>query len=242
MTTQARGRDADWSVDDDPWIMEAYRTPPEDPMQAPSRDWLAGLEAFVADWRRQRPARDDPSSGPEASAERAILAAHLVSWFDGLAAVQAARRRHVAGGAGDPDCPIVLTTSAVGSAVAESLLAGGHPVAAAEAGRIIPVTELEYRLWCIRHPDERYDRHVNHWNCIKTRVPPQRAAEFARHPLGPGEAYWLHRTGTAGAGAADRRDCHLWKWNGVHAALVEPFVREGGVSTLADRRPAGGDD
>ena len=113
-------------------------------------------------------------------------------------------------------------------------------LAAAEAWRIVPVTELEYRLWCIRHPDDDHRHHVNHWNWIKTRVPAQRHAEFARHPLGPGEAYWLHRVGTAGAGAADRRDCHLWRWNGRHAALLQAFVREGGVSHFAP--PAGPDE
>lgn len=211
-------------------------------MQARSRDWLAGLEAFVAEWRRARPPAGDVANGPQRAAERAILAAHLVSWFDGFAAVLESRARHVAGGAGDPRCPVVLTTSGTGIEAAADLLAGGHPVAAAEAGRIVPVTELEYRLWCIRHPDAGHERHVNHWNWIKTAVPPQRAREFAHHPLAADECWWLHRTGTAGAGDADRRDCHLWKWNGRHAALVEPFVREGRVSHFAADGPAAGDD
>jgi hypothetical protein len=210
-------------------------------MQARSHDWLAGLQAFVAEWRRQRPPEEDPPAGPQRAAERAILAAHLVSWCDGLEAVLEARR-HVATGPGDPDCPIVLTTTAVGVEAAADLLAGGHPVATAAAERIVPVTELEYRLWCIRHPDAGHQRHLNHWNWIKTRVPAQRGREFAHHPLAAGECWWLHRTGTAGAGAADRRDCHLWKWNGRHAALVEPFVREGRVSHFAAGRPAGRDD
>jgi hypothetical protein len=29
-----------------------------------------------------------------------------------------------------------------------------------------------------------------------------------------------------GAGDADRRESHLWKWNGRHASLLEPFVTE----------------
>ena len=56
--------------------------------------------------------------------------------------------------------------------------------------------------------------------------------EFARHPLSPGESYWLHRTGLVGAGPLDRRDCHLWKWNGRHAALLEGFVTERAVAGL----------
>lgn len=211
-------------------------------MQARSRDWLAGLEAFVTEWRRQRPPAEDVSPGPQRGAERGILATHLVSWFDGFPAVREARRRSAAAVSGDPDCPVVLTTSAVGIEVATDFLRGGHPLAAAEAGRIVPVTELEYRQWCIRQPDDGHRRHVNHWSWIKTRVPPQREREFARHPLGAGEAWWLHRTGTAGAGEADRRDCHLWKWNGRHAVLVEAFIREGRVSQFADGRPVGSAD
>ena len=213
-------------------------------MDAATRDWAAGLAAFVGDHRREHPVRG-VESPQAATAERAILAAHLVSWLDDWVTLAEARRRWCAavpGGVRDPDPVMVLTTSPAGIEAAESLLAGGHPVAAAERARIIPVTELEYRLWCIRHPDDGHERHVNHWTWVKTQVPPQREAEFARHPRAAGEAWWLHRTGTAGAGDADRRDCHLWRWNGVHAALVEPFIREGGVSTLADRRSAGGDD
>jgi hypothetical protein len=211
-------------------------------MQAESHGWLGGLEAFVREWRRQRPPGADAASAPQRAAERAILAAHLVSWFDGFEAVGACRRRCVGEGPGDPDPPVVITTSETGIEAAQDLLAGGHPVAAGEAGRILAVTELEYRLWCIRHPDELHLRHVNHWNWIKTRVPPQREREFVRHRLGAGESFWLHRTGTAGAGAADRRDCHLWKWNGRHAALLEPFVREGRVSHFAGGGPDDRDD
>lgn len=211
-------------------------------MQAATRDWCDGLKAFIAERRATHPPAV-PASAAQASAERNVLTTHLVSWFDDFPAVLAARRRW-AGGAGEAgragDAGVVVTTSAVGIAATESILAGGHPLAAAEAWRIVPVTELEYRLWCIRHPDDDHDRHINHWSWIKTRVPAQRHAEFARHPLGPGEAYWLHRAGTAGAGAADRRDCHLWRWNGRHAALLQAFVREGGVSHFAP--PAGPDE
>ena len=213
-------------------------------MHHQTTDWLAGLAAFVADRRATHPPRaaDAPAA---AAAERAIVAAGLTSWFDDWAAVTDARRRwaRAAAAAGrDPDPAFVVTTSAGGIEAAAAALGGGHPIAAAEARRIVAVTELEYRLWCIRRPDEGHLRHVNHWTWVKTSVPPQRAAEFAAHPLGLGEAYWLHRVGTAGAGAADRRDCHLWKWNGRHAALLQAFVREGRVAHfVAPKRPGDGD-
>lgn len=210
-------------------------------MQDMTREWCAGLAAFAAERRGAEPPRH-PDSPSLAAAERAILAVHLVAWLDDWTAVMSARCAWARGMSGaDPDAGVVLTTSDVGIEVAEGLLAGGHPVAAAEARRIVPVTELEYRLWCIRHPDDDYRHHMNHWSWIKTRVPLQRHREFARHPLGQGEAYWLHRAGTAGAGGADRRDCHLWRWNGRHTTLLEAFVREEGASHLArSTRPNGG--
>jgi len=210
-------------------------------MTAATREWCAGLAAFAVERRGGQPPRL-PESQSLAAAERAILATHLVAWLDDWATIMSARCEWTRGRLGaDPDAGVVLTTSAVGIAGAEELLAGGHPLAAAEARRIVPVTELEYRLWCIRHPDEDHRHHMNHWSWIKTQVPLQRHREFARHPLGPGEAYWLHRAGTAGAGAADRRDCHLWRWNGRHAAIVEAFVREGvGAHRARPTRPNDG--
>jgi hypothetical protein len=123
----------------------------------------------------------------------------------------------------------VLTTSPAGILVAEALLRRPDLPAAGIAAGVACVTEREYRRHCIRRPDEHHRLHVNVWSWIKTRVPRRREAEFARHPLAAGECYWLHRTGIAGAGTADCRDCHLWKWNGRHPALLEAFVRESGV-------------
>ena len=195
-------------------------------MHRETRDWLEGLRGFAAAHRVGRKPAEPPAA--ERVAERAILAAHLVSWFDGMTTWIAARRE-VAATRPDADAEpaVVLTTSPVGIEAAVDLCAMAGTAAAALLPRLAAVTELEYRLWCIRHPDEACRLHVNHWSWLKTSVPGQRAAEFARNPLGPGERYWLHRTGTAGAGEADRRDCHLWKWNGRHAALLQPFIREG---------------
>lgn len=215
-------------------------------MHSDTRCWLDGLREFAASRRLEKPLApaavppsalapaDVPPSVAEQAAERMILAAQLASWLSGFDDVLAARRAWLAEAdpAGDPDPAIVITTSAVGVAVAEQLGLAGSLPARSLAPALAAVTELEYRLWCIREPDEHGRHHVNVWNWIKTRVPTQRQGEFTRHPLAPGEVYWLHRAGIAGAGSADRRDCHLWKWNGRHAALLEAFVGERGVRRL----------
>ena len=201
-------------------------------MLSTSRIWLDGIREFAAEHRLRKPPRE-PASVAEGAAERMILAANLATVLAGWDTVEAARRASGSGASPlDPDPPLVITTSGIGIGVVGEQLATGSLPARAIADRAVAVTELEYRLWCIRHPDDEYQRHIVLWNWIKTRVPPERHGEFARHPLGPGEAHWLHRTGIAGAGAADRRDCHLWKWNGRHASLLEAFVTERGVREL----------
>jgi hypothetical protein len=195
-----------------------------------TRDWLHGLCDFVADHRNRKPL-SEPDPAAARAAERMILAAHLATVLAGWEQVEVARRATPPHS--DPDPAVVITTSAVGIAIAEEQFGSGSLPARALADRAVAVTELEYRLWCIRHPDDGHQWHVNLWNWLKTSVPRERHAEFALHPLRPDEAYWLHRAGIAGAGTADRRDCHLWKWNGRHASLLEAFVAERGVSKLS---------
>ena len=204
-------------------------------MNRESRIWLDGLKDFAAARRREKPLEDVAQEPSERAAERMILQAQLSAWLAGFDYVLRARQAWLqeSGLAGDTDPAVVATTSGVGIEVVEELAQSGSLPARAIDRRIAAVTELEYRLWCIQTPDNHYALHGNVWNWIKVRVPAQRHLEFARHPLGPGECYWLHRAGIAGAGAADRRDCHLWKWNGLHASLLEAFVVEQGV---ADRR------
>ena len=199
-------------------------------MHPATRDWLDGLRESVTEARRSTaPAPgDDPAA---AAAERMILAAHLATWIDATPDLLAARRAWAGDTPGaDPDAAVVLTTSPSGIALAEELLARDEPLARDLRPRLCCTTESEYRRWCMRHPDAGHLLHVNHWNWVKTSVPQRRDAEFARHPLGPGERYWLHRTGTAGAGAADGRAAHLWRFTGRHAALLEAFVTEHGVT------------
>jgi hypothetical protein len=198
-------------------------------MLADTRAWLTGLQDFASERRRDAPLPDLHQPSVEQAAERAILAANLVTRLadlDALLADRAAWLQAAGPMTGDTDPAIVLTTSPVGIVAAGEILGPGTPLTALAGPRLAVVSEPEYRLWCIRNPDDRYRLHVNLWNWIKTAVPTPRWPEFAAHPLAEGERYWLHRAGVAGAGAADRRDCHLWRWNGRHAALLEPFIHE----------------
>ena len=116
---------------------------------------------------------------------------------------------------------------AAGCAAAAELLDRDDPLVRQLRDRFACVTELEYRHWCMRHPDDDYRLHIAHWSWMKTRVPPQWWPKLAQWPINAGESYWLHRTGTAGAGR-ERRSSHLWKWNGTIAAILKPFVDEAG--------------
>jgi hypothetical protein len=183
-----------------------------------AREWLDGLRDFAADPRRRpRPAAD--AAPAEVAAERTIIAASLVAWIDtelpGLLAP------HVAG----REPAIVLTTSFAGLAAAADVLGRDDPVTRSLRPLFAVVSELEYRLWCIRHPDPDHALHLNHWNWIKTRVPAERWPALARRPLAEGERWWIHRQGTAAAGI-DRRRSGLWRWNGGTAALVAPAFAE----------------
>jgi len=197
-------------------------------MTPESEAWAEGLRADAAASRVDGHETGRPTAA--FAAERALLAAHLVAWFDtelpGLLAERAADAAR--GGHGiDPEPAIVLTTTAAGCAAAAELLDRDDPLTRQVRGRFACVTELEYRRWCMRHPDDEYRLHMAHWSWMKTRVPSQWWPRFARWPLGTGDSYWLHRTGTAGAGQ-ERRSSHLWKWNGTTAALLKPFVDETG--------------
>lgn len=209
-------------------------------MTPESRDWLAGLRDFVAEDRSRRPLAAPGRSAPELAAERSIIGSHLATRLADLAPVFASRRDWCRTTrfrpSADEDPCLVITTSVAGMAAVDGLLESGNPVFVALAARMLAVTELEYRLWCIAHPDAGHRCHVNLWSWVKTSVPERRRPEFSRHPLAAGESYWLHRTGLSGAGEADRRDCHLWKWNGRHAALLEAFVRERAIGRLDDRQ------
>lgn len=198
-------------------------------MNPASREWLAGLRQRIADERcgpgPAGPTRQPAPTAAAVAAERMILAAHLVVWLENeLLTLLDARRAALASSA-DPYPAIVITTSPVGIDVVADMLARDEPLVATLRDSIVAVTEREYRDWTKEHPDPEHLLHVNHWSWVKTAVPEARRREFSRFPLAAGEAFWLHRTGTMGCGM-ERRFCHLWKWNGAAASLVEPFVEE----------------
>lgn len=200
-------------------------------MTPETKAWLEGLREHAATARRG--GSDDGTPPSAFNAERALLASHLVVWLDtevpGLLAERAAEAKAglAAGTEIDPEPAIVLTTTAAGVAAAADLLERDDPLMRQLRERFACVTELEYRRFCMRRPDDDYRLHIAHWSWMKTRVPAQWRPRFARWPIHAGETYWLHRTGTAGAGA-ERRSSHLWKWNGSTAAILKPFVDEGG--------------
>jgi hypothetical protein len=189
-----------------------------------SQVWLAGLLAHTAAARPQ--AGGGESSSAAFAAERCLLAAQLVVWLDTELAGLLAERSATCEPGSDPEPAIVLTTTTAGLAAAADLLNRDDPLMRQWREQFACVTELEYRRWCMLHPDHDYRRHIAHWSWMKTRVPPRWWPRFARWPLNTGECYWLHRTGTAGAGE-DRRASHLWKWNGTTASLLKAFVDEG---------------
>ena len=201
-----------------------------------TRDWLNGLREFAAH-RAARPSPADVPDDDATAAERMIIGADLATRLPEIDRLLDARRTWIdsTGRAdADPDPALVVTTSVAGQAALAKWLDAGNPwppdrLTPVLAARLAVVSELEYRLWCIRHPDEESSQHVNLWSWVKTSVPRQRWPEFARHPLGPGEVYWLHRTGIRGCGASDGRQASLWKFTGHHAALLESRVAERGV-------------
>lgn len=202
-------------------------------MQRDTRLWIERLAEFAADQRLKTPLAlpgDDPALW---SAERSIIGASLAARLAELEAVRIARRS-LSGIDDDP--AVVVTTSPAGIAAVDALLAPGSAIAILAGGRVASVTELEYRLWCIRSPDPEHRHHVNVWSWVKTSVPRQRWPEFAAFPLRDGDAYWIHREGLSGAGDLDRRASHLWRWDGRHASLLRAFITERAAPRLGDAR------
>jgi len=198
-------------------------------MNGGTRDWLNGLREFADAHRAAEASPATDSDDHATAAERMIIGSHLATRLPEIDRLVEARRTWIDSTgrtAADPDPALVVTTSTAGMAALAEWLDAGNPWTPMLTARLAVVSELEYRLWCIRHPDEDACLHVNLWSWVKTNMPRQRWPEFARHPLGLGEVYWLHRTGIRGCGANDGRQASLWKFNGRHATLLEARVAE----------------
>ena len=196
------------------------------PLSAAAADWLAGLRAFAAEQRGQRPPEKHPSllHPPQAAAERAaeeqLIAEHLRHWLTALPQVFPLRQQ--------PDAPapaIAITTSVAGLRAVADL--AGEQTLAAVLSACCAVTESEYRFWCKQQPDPDFAVHWNHWAWIKTRVPAARVAEFARYPIAAGSRHWLFRHGLAARGPVAHHSCRLYCWDGQEATLLADTFREG---------------
>lgn len=202
-------------------------------MRNDTRAWLDGLRDFAAAHASGRPEAGDRSPAADL-AERSIIAAHLATRLADFRDLLDGRRGGAVHDVTDPDPAVVLTTSGPGGDAARAFLESAGPVGGHLAERLVITSELAYRLWSSQHPDPDHRLHVNLWSWVKTRVPPQRDAEFVAYPLRPGERYWLHRTGLTGAGPADHRVCHLWKFDGTRPTLLAAAIVERTAGRLGD--------
>ena len=186
-----------------------------------TRQWADELARFVADHRAARPPRAVPMVAAVSAAHERILTDHLAGWLaHDLPAVRRQREALAAGGDVDPDPVILCMTSDWG------LAATARAVAHCPPGTVLALTELEFREWSKRHPDEGHRHHVIHWSWVKLGLPPARQAEFA-HLGAPADAIlWLHRHGTSGAGARDGLTCGVWHWDGSAATLLTASAAE----------------
>lgn len=195
-------------------------------MRPAARDWLESLRRFSAEHRLSRPQRPEPvpaetGSGPSPGArispafdaQAAILAAHAEAW--GLPTLTRLAATF-SGGA------IVVTTSPPGLAAWRELIAR-FPASLAE--RMTAATEIEYRGWCMRSPDEAHRLHAVVWSWIKAPLPPQRRADFPSFPIPDSADYWVLRYGHSGGGDGEH-GADLYTWDGAQATCLATGITE----------------
>lgn len=195
-------------------------------MRPAARDWLNRLRRFSTEHRLSRPQRPEPvpvetgtGLSPSAGASLAaatqaqILAAHAVAWGIPTLSRLAATL---------PEGAIVVTTSPPGL-TAWSDLISRLPAPIAE--RVAVATEIEYRGWCMRSPDEAHRLHAVVWSWIKAPLPPQRRPDFAAFPIAESADYWVlrygHTTADEGGHTAD-----LFSWDGAVATRLATGITE----------------
>ena len=153
------------------------------------------------------------SSAPALAAQTAILAAHAADW--GLPTLTKLA-------ATSPDGAIVVTTSPPGLAAWNDLISR-LPTPLAQ--RVATATEIEYRGWCMRSPDESHRLHAVVWSWIKAPLPPQRRPDFAAFPIAESADYWVlrygHTTAEEGGHSAD-----LYSWDGAVATRLATGITE----------------
>ena len=149
----------------------------------------------------------------ESAAQAQILAAHAAAW--GIPAIDRLA-------AAFPDVAIVVTTSPPGLAAWSDRISR---LPAPIAERVATATEIEYRGWCMRSPDDSHRLHAVVWSWIKAPLPPQRRPEFASFPIAASADYWVlrygHTSATEGSHSAD-----LYSWDGAVATSLATGVTE----------------
>ena len=181
-------------------------------MNDTATQWLTGLRTFVAEYRRTHPLLISVST--EENQKEVILRAHWKRWMRETAISLSSSQ------------VVAFTSSDRGIQMIESEVATMLPSEEDRFGNLIPLREIEYRLWTKQRPDPCFEIHVNHWSWIKAPVPKQRWREFARWPIKEAHQYWLHRTGTSGPGDTATRCAHLYEWSGIKAVLLQNDVSE----------------
>ncbi len=178
--------------------------------------WRDGLIAFLAEDRKRPRHRSaaDPEAAVIAEAQR-IVTESIREWIEKTLARQLERRRQWAEAhpGVDDDPAILLTTTPLGLGIAEQLVTNDRL-------GIICLLEVEYRRWCRIEPDDAMRHHVTAWSWVKTSLPKVRQGDFPAHPLGPGEQYWLHRTGIAGTTEEEVRNTALLAFDGTRSRLL----------------------
>ena len=196
-------------------------------MRPAARDWLDGLRRFSAEHRLSRPQRPEPvpvetgarhlpritNSSPVLAAQTEILAAHAAAW--GLSTLNKLAATF-------PDGAIVVTTSPPGLSAWDHLIAS---LPAPLAERVATATEIVYRGWCMRSPDEAHRLHAVVWSWIKAPLPPQRRADFAPFPIAESADYWVLRYGYSGGGEGEP-SADLFAWDGTAARLLATGINE----------------
>ena len=147
------------------------------------------------------------------TAQAAILASHADTWgVETITSLAAAC----------PDKAIVFTTSPPGLAAVDDLIRRLPPES---RERLTAATEIEYRGWSMRSPDEAHELHAVVWSWIKAPLPPQRRPDFASFPIADSAEYWLLRYGHAGGGDG-RHSADLYAWNGAGALRLATGITE----------------